>query len=103
MPRSPPPIHGWSATAHLNSDANSRFVVSALPTPVQLAGAQVVGSSFQFQFQSEPGRTNTVQSRTNLLLGSWQDRTNVIGDGMLQAVSLPVSDSPTEFFRVVSR
>ena len=58
------------------------------------------GSNFQFQFLSQAGKTNTVQSRTNLSLGTWVNRTNILGDGSTKTVVLPVSSAPTEFFRV---
>ncbi len=97
------PIHGWSATAHFNSDGTSEFVVSSLPSPVQLLSAQQAGTNCQFQFLSESGRTNTVQSRTNLSAGSWQNRTNILGDGTLKTVLLPIGPSPTEFFRMLTQ
>ena len=68
--------------------------------PVQLANPNRTGGNFQFQFLSESGKTNTVQSRTNLTLGTWVNRTNILGDGSTKTVTLPVSSAPTEFFRV---
>ena len=94
------PINSWITTAHLNSDATVEFVVAVGATPVQLANPNRSGGDFQFQFLSQTGRTNVVQSRTNLNLGMWLDRTNILGDGTLKTVILPVSGAPVEFFRV---
>lgn len=70
------------------------------PQPVQLLNPQRIGTSFQFRFVSESGTVNAVQSRTNLVLGSWQDRTNLPGDGTVKTVTLPTGSLPFEFFRV---
>ena len=100
MDGSSQPINSWITTAHLNSDATVEFVVAVGATPVQLANPNRSGGDFQFQFLSQTGRTNVVQSRTNLNLGMWLDRTNILGDGTLKTVILPVSGAPVEFFRV---
>jgi hypothetical protein len=96
------PLNSWSQNTHLNSDASVQFVVvpSTNTTPVSLVNAQRTGGNFQFQFQSQSGRTNTVQSRTNLATGIWINRTNIPGDGTLKTVVLPVGSNPSEFFRI---
>lgn len=68
--------------------------------PVTLLNPQTPGANFQFQFLSQSGKTNTVQSRTNLTLGTWIDRTNILGDGNTKTVTIPVGTAPTEFFRI---
>ena len=91
----------WNTQAGLRSQASSEFVVTANGiSPVQLINSQRTNSTFRFQFLSQSGKTNTVQSRTNLSLGTWVNRTNVLGDGSTKTISLPVSSAPTEFFRV---
>lgn len=77
--------------------------VGADPQPVQLLSAERVGTSFQFRFASQPGTVNTVQSRTNLTLGGWQDRTNFLGDGSTQTFTLPIGNQSVEFFRVATQ
>jgi hypothetical protein len=71
--------------------------------PVTLLLPQQNGSNFQFQFLSQSGKTNTVQSRTNLTLGTWLDRTNILGDGNSKIVILPVGSASTEFFRILTQ
>lgn len=80
--------------------AVSEIVGSAPVLPVTLLNPNRTGGNFQFQFLSQTGKTNTVQSRTNLSLGVWLNRTNILGDGTTKTVVLPVGSSPTEFFRV---
>jgi len=72
----------------------------SIALPVTLLNPQYPGSTFQFQFLSQAGKTNIVQSRTNLTTGTWLDRTNILGDGNTKTVVLPVSSAPTEFFRI---
>jgi hypothetical protein len=71
--------------------------------PVHLRDPQWLGTAVQFQFVSEAATTNTVESRTNLALGTWEERTNILGDGTLKTVTLPLANSPVEFFRVRTR
>jgi hypothetical protein len=71
--------------------------------PVHLRDPQWLGTAVQFQFVSEAATTNTIESRTNLALGGWEDRTNILGDGTLKTVTLPLANSPVEFFRVRTR
>ncbi len=97
------PIFSWNPQADLQSQATSVFVVGSGITPVQLVNPNRTGENFQFQFLSQSGKTNTVQSRTNLTLGVWINRTNILGDGSTKTVILPVSNKPEEFFRVLTQ
>jgi hypothetical protein len=95
------PYAGWSVSnITYETTMRSGFVVVYPALPVQLLDPVATAGSIQFQFLSEPGRTNTVQSCTNLTLGIWQDRTNWPGDGTLQTVILPGGDLPAEYFRI---
>ena len=99
------PIFNWSVNnITLDSYARADFTVTAGPVPVQLLSPQRIGTNFQSQFLSQTGRTNTVQSRTNLVLGLWVNRTNIIGDGTVKIFVLPVSSgSKAEFYRISSQ
>jgi xanthomonalisin len=72
---------------------------------VSLLVPSIAGPNFQFQFISQSGSTNAIQCRTNLISGSWQSYTNVIGDGTLKTISIPLSVfSPSKqgFVRVLT-
>lgn len=97
------PLASWSAFVNLVSMARAEFVVGTPLTPVQLIHPQRLGTNFQFQFLTQAGRSNVVQSRTNLTLGGWVNRTSILGDGTLKTVVLPMSGLPTEFFRVLTQ
>jgi hypothetical protein len=96
------PFMNWSVEAVIfESSANSGFIVPPA-TPVQLINPHQLDDHFQFAFTSEIGRTNLIQSSTNLSLGLWETRTNIVGDGTLQTLSLPIGPEPAEFFRIVT-
>ena len=65
--------------------------LAVVPVAVDLLKPQTSGTNFQFQFLSQSGFTNAVQYRTNLVAGSWQLYTNVMGDGTTKTISIPLS------------
>jgi hypothetical protein len=88
---------------NLNSTANANFVVVAGASHVTLLSPQTGGGNFQFSFQSQTGFTNSVQYRTNLVVGNWLTWTNIPGDGTLKIVPVPLSlfsPSKSGFIRV---
>ena len=65
---------------------------SAIALPVTLLNPQSIGTSFQFQFVSQSSFSHAVQYRTNLVSGlNWQTWSNVVGDGTLKTVPVPLS------------
>jgi hypothetical protein len=91
-------------TTHLNlsSFTYSLFLVGAPLAPVQLIQAQAAGGTNQFQFLSQVGVINTVQSSTNLAPGGWRPRADILGDGTLKTVNIPATNGPVEFYRILS-
>jgi hypothetical protein len=84
-------VSNWVAQVNLNSTAASIFVVVAGASPVALINPQIPGTNFQFSFLSQSSFTHTVSYRTNLVLGAWQTYTNLLGDGSLKTISIPLS------------
>lgn len=96
------PFLGWQlGLVRYESSATSSFTVSNA-LPAQLLNAQQIGSQFQFEFFAPFGFTNLIQSRTNLTLGDWIDRTNIFGNGSFKVINLPISSAPAEFFRIIT-
>jgi len=96
------PFLNWMVGAiTFESTASTGFIVPP-PVPRPLLNSGLSGSDFQFQFLSEAGRNHLVQSRPNLEVGIWENRTNLFGDGLLQTITLPIGNEPMEFFRVVT-
>ncbi len=98
------PVRTWSTAVTLSSEAFSLFFVG--PNPTLLINAQQAGTNFQFSFLSQTGVTNSVQYRTNLVLGNWLTYSNVTGDGSLKTIHIPVSvfnGSKQGFVRISSK
>lgn len=94
---------GWTfEPGRISSRALSEFTVSNA-APADLLNPRQVGSSFQFDFQTQFGFTNVIQSRTNLAEGAWVDRTNLLGDGTSRTAGFPIGLLPAEFFRIISQ
>jgi len=83
------PVRTWSTAVGLSSEAFSLFFVG--PNPTQLINAQRAGTNFQFSFLSQASVTNSVQYRTNLVLGNWLTYSNVTGDGSLKTIPIPIA------------
>jgi hypothetical protein len=97
-------VANWTEQVSTISQGQVSFTVAEPPLPVQLLNPQRVGGNFQFGFLSQNGKTNIIQSRTNLTLGTWIDRTNVVGDGTSQIILLPLnSGARSEFFRIITQ
>ena len=65
-----------------------------------------MGTNYQFSFLSQSGVTNSIQYRTNLVLGNWLTYSNVTGDGSLKTIPIPVSvfnGSKQGFVRISSK
>jgi hypothetical protein len=58
---------------------------------LNLLTPQVVGSNFQFEFLTASGSTYEIQYVSSLSAGGWQTYTNIMGDGTLKPVSVPLS------------
>ena len=86
----------------LSSFTFSVFLVGEPIAPEQLINVQPVAGATHFQFLSQVGVTGSIQSRTNLTLGNWAPCADIPGDGTMKTVSIPATNGPTEFFRILS-
>jgi hypothetical protein len=94
---------GSSTIIWYPSGVVAKITDGLLATPVNLLSPEISGTNFEFSFISTAGFTNAVQSRTNLLSGSWQPYTNFTGDGTLKTVIVPRNAPPVQFFRVTTQ
>ncbi len=92
------PLEAWNAISSLHSAAKSTFVVSPVPVAV-LLNIQPAADGLLFSFQTQAGRTHTIEARTNLTYGTWEPLTNFPGDGSLWHFAFPVTNPPARFFR----
>ena len=70
------------------------------PVPAQIIGPALVGDNLGFSWASVSGQSYTVQQNTNLATTNWIFYTNLIGDGSLLNLQVPVTNAPQQFFRV---
>ena len=94
-------ISNWDTEVDLGGDAYGMFVVGgSVPLPAMLIPSlSSMGGNFQFSFLTHNGRSETVQTTTNLT-GSWTDVTNFTGDGSMQQFKFPATNPPARFYRV---
>jgi hypothetical protein len=59
-------------------------------------------TNLTFGFRSVPGRTNMVETGTNLARAGWTVLSNFVGDGSLKRISIPKTNLAAAFFRVRS-
>ena len=90
-------IHSWATTVTLVSQAFDYFVIAP---PVVITNQGRVSGNVQFTFKTIAGYTHIVQSRTNLVTGTWINVTNLVGDGSVMQFKFPTTNPPTRFFRV---
>jgi hypothetical protein len=72
------------------------------PAPVIYAAAQC-GTHFVFSFQSDLGRTYTVQCADSLPAPNWQTLATVCGNGGVNTVTDSAAGSSPQFFRLMEQ
>lgn len=92
------PVSNWVTQVVLHSTSYSAFVVG-LPR-VYLLDTTGVGTNLQFTFTPVIGRTNYIESSTNLAAQAWTPYTNFVGDGSVQTIVVPANNPALRFFRL---
>jgi len=85
------------------SNGVTRAVVTKVdsgPGPLQWQATSNTAGNFEFNFQSQAGRTHLVEYRDDLQTGSWLPHTNLTGNGSVLAIVQPAGALPKRFFRV---
>ena len=98
------PVASFGSSFYVYTDAQTQFSVRN-PLAVQMSNSPPAanGGNFGLSFQTVAGHTETVQMRTNLFLGSWTNVTNFVGNGGGYNLSIPVTNSPGKYFRVITQ
>ena len=85
---------------------SSRFSIQGgfwiWPAPLIFAPAKT-GNSFIFSFQTEPGKTYTVQYVDSLTAGDWQNLLNVTADGSARTVTNSAPGVDLRFYRLIEQ
>ena len=77
----------WSPAGVLAKVTDS----AAMGSPVTLSDELARGANFQFSFTSQADFTHNVLYTTNLVSGNWETYSNVIGDGTMKTITIPLS------------
>jgi hypothetical protein len=70
--------------------------------PIIFAPAKT-GNNFIFSFQTEPGKTYTVQYVDSLAAVDWQNLPNVTGDGSVKTVTNSAPGVDQRFYRLIEQ
>ena len=72
------------------------------PAPIIFAPAKT-GNNFIFSFQTEPGKTYTVQYVDSVAAANWQNLPNVTGDGSVNTVTNSAPGVDQRFYRLIEQ
>ncbi|HYG36943.1 MAG TPA: hypothetical protein VEC99_19280, partial [Clostridia bacterium] len=76
------------------------FLSVVSPLPAQIIQPSFSAGCLSFSFGTIQGRTYAVESVDILGAPGWTSVTNVIGNGALMEVTVPLGAAPQRFFRV---
>jgi len=62
--------------------------------------AMKVGTNFVLSFETQPGKTYTLEYTDSLNAPNWQSLPSVAGNGSIRTVTTPAGDSGERFYRV---
>jgi hypothetical protein len=82
-----------------NHGSFTASVVAYVPDPVLLS-PQVSGGGMSFGLQTFVNQSYTIYQTTNVAGSSWNYYSNFVGDGLVDLVTVPVSNGAPRFFRV---
>jgi hypothetical protein len=99
-------IQGNTITYSLATDAgtmNARWqVVYSPPVSLLISSPRSDGTNFVFNFGTVSNQSYTVWDNLNLATTNWVATTNVLGDGYVQQITVPVTNSTKSFYRLSS-
>jgi hypothetical protein len=72
------------------------------PAPIVFAPAKI-GNDFIFSFQTEPGKTYTVQYVDSLTTLNWQSLTSITGDGTVKMVTNSAPSVTQRFYQLLEQ
>lgn len=83
---------------------NGVFLVATIaPLGPTLVAPSVVGGSFSLSFATQLSRSYRLETTATLSPPNWQLLQSILGDGTTRAVTVPLSNFPQQFFRVLEQ
>ena len=77
-------------------------VVASPPAPLIISSPRSDGTNFVFDFGTVSNQSYTVWANSNLATTNWVSYTNLIGDGYVQIITAPLTNSMQNFYQLTS-
>jgi hypothetical protein len=77
-------------------------VVDSPPLPSNILSPRSDGTNFVFNFGTVSNQSYTVWANSNLATTNWVSYTNLIGDGYVQIITAPLTNSMQNFYQLTS-
>ena len=93
---------GYSLGTYLGTMTARQQVVASPPLPLIIFSPRSDGTNFVFDFGTVSNQSYTVWANANLATLNWISYTNLIGDGYFQEITIPLTNTPQNFFQLSS-
>jgi len=92
----------WSVGQQRGTVLGREQLIYAPPWPLVTLAPRSDGTNFIFNFHSLANQRYTVWGNTNLITTNWLSHTNLTGDGYMQKIIVPLTNSTNSFFNLTS-
>jgi hypothetical protein len=92
----------YSVGTFVGTVTTRQQVVASPPGPLIISSPRSDGANFVFDFSTVSNQSYTVWANANLATSNWLGFTNVLGNGYVQEITVPLSNSPQWFFNLTS-
>jgi len=93
---------GYSPGVFWGTVTTRQQVIFGPPQPLIILSPRSDGANFLFDFSTISNQSYTVWANSNLASTSWVGFTNVLGDGYVQEITVPLTNGPQLFFNLTS-
>ena len=98
--------NSWTTTFSLGTEAGTmtaqQQVVYSPPLPSIILSPRSAGTNFVFDFVTVSNQSYSIWANPNLPTTNWVSYANLIGDGYIQKIIVPMTNSTRTFFRLSS-
>jgi hypothetical protein len=92
----------YSAGTFLGIVTARQQVIASPPEPSFISSPRSDGANFVFDFGTVSNQSYTVWANANLATTNWVGFTNLLGDGYVHEIAVPLASSPQQFFSLTS-
>jgi hypothetical protein len=95
-------FNNWTTLYSLGQEGGTmtarQQVVDSPPLPLNILSPRSDGTNFVFNFGTVSDQSYTVWANSNLATTNWISYTNLIGDGYVQIITAPLTNSTQSFY-----